>query len=303
MLHRQYTAPGHWGFPKGHQDAVESEKETAIRELKEETGIDAVNLLEDKTFTEHYSFLKDSFQYNKSVKYFIGFVPSMTVVTPENFKTEIPVIGFGVFRIPDGEEVVNAVKWALEAGYRHIDTAMIYKNEEGVGKAIRESGIPREEIFVTTKLWNTDQGYDNALKAIDVSLSKLELSYVDLYLVHWPTAGDHAKGESINKRQETWRAMEEICKLGKARAIGVSNYTITHLEEMKKYVKIPPAINQVEFHPFLYQEELLNYCQQNNITFEAHSPLILGEKLDNEIINSIAKKYGKTSAQIFIISL
>ena len=215
-----------------------------------------------------------------------------------NNKTEIPVIGFGVFRIPDGEEVVNAVKWALEAGYRHIDTAMIYKNEEGVGKAIRESGIPREEIFVTTKLWNTDQGYDNALKAIDVSLSKLELSYVDLYLVHWPTAGDHAKGESINKRQETWRAMEEICKLGKARAIGVSNYTITHLEEMKKYVKIPPAINQVEFHPFLYQEELLNYCQQNNITFEAHSPLILGEKLDNEIINSIAKKYGKTSAQI-----
>ena len=127
-----------------------------------------------------------------------------------NNKTEIPVIGFGVFRIPDGEETVNAVKWALGAGYRMIDAAMIYKNEEGVGKAIKESGIKREEIFVTTKLWNTDQGYDRALKAIDVSLGKLGLSYVDLYLVHWPTAGDASKGESINKREETWRAMEEI---------------------------------------------------------------------------------------------
>ena len=210
-----------------------------------------------------------------------------------NNGVKMPVIGLGTYLSDNEEGVVNAVKWALQAGYRLIVTAATYENEEGVGKGIMESGIPREEIFVTTKLWNTDQGYDNALKAIDVSLSKLELSYVDLYLVHWPTAGDHAKGESINKRQETWRAMEEICKLGKARAIGVSNYTITHLEEMKKYVKIPPAINQVEFHPFLYQEELLNYCQQNNITFEAHSPLILGEKLDNEIINSIAKKYGK----------
>jgi diketogulonate reductase-like aldo/keto reductase len=217
-----------------------------------------------------------------------------------NNKTEIPVIGFGVFRIPEGQEVVNAVKWALAAGYRMIDAAMIYKNEEGVGKAIKESGIPREEIFVTTKLWNTDQGYESALKAIDVSLTKLGLSYVDLYLVHWPTAGDASKGESINKREETWRAMEEIYKSGKAKAIGVSNYMINHLEEMKKYAKIPPAVNQVEFHPFLYQEELLSYCQKHDIAFEAHSPLIHGEHLNNEIIKSVAQKHGKSEAQILL---
>lgn len=217
-----------------------------------------------------------------------------------NNKTEIPVIGFGVFRIQDGEEVINSVKWALGVGYRHIDTAMIYKNEEGVGKAIKESDISREEIFITTKLWNTDQGYESALKAIDVSLAKLGLSYVDLYLVHWPTAGDAAKGESINKREDTWKAMEEIYKSGKAKAIGVSNYTITHLEEMKEYAKISPAINQVEFHPFLFQEELLNYCKQNNIALEAHSPLVHGERLDNEIIDSIAKKYNKTGAQVLL---
>ncbi len=218
-----------------------------------------------------------------------------------NNGTKIPVIGLGVFRIPDGEEVINAVKLALLAGYRMIDTAMIYKNEEGVGKAIRESGIPREEIFVTTKLWNTDQGYESALKAIDVSLAKLGLSYVDLYLIHWPTAsGDRGNFTSINKREETWRAMEEIYKSGKAKAIGVSNYTITHLEEMKKYAKVPPAVNQAEFHPFLYQGELLNYCKQNNITLEAHSPLAHGEKLENESIKNIAKKHGKSSAQVLI---
>jgi len=213
---------------------------------------------------------------------------------------KIPVIGFGVFRIPEGEEVVNAVKCALQAGYRMIDAAMIYKNEEGVGKAIKESGIPREEIFVTTKLWNTDQGYESAFKAMDLSLSKLGLSYVDLYLVHWPTAGDSSKGESINKREETWRAMEEIYRSGKAKAIGVSNYTIKHLEEMKKYAKIPSAVNQVEFHPFLYQEELLNYCKQNHIALEAHSPLVHGEHLDNEIIKNIAQKYGKGCTQILL---
>ena len=217
-----------------------------------------------------------------------------------NNGTQIPVIGFGVFRIPEGQEVINAVKWALEAGYRHIDAAMIYKNEEGVGKAIKESGIPREEIFITTKLWNTDQGYESAFKAIDSSLSKLGLSYVDLYLVHWPTAGDASKGESINKREETWRAMEEIYKSGKAKAVGVSNYTIRHLEEMKQYAKIPPAVNQVEFHPFLYQEELLNYCKQNNIAFEAHSPLVHGEHLDNEIIKSLTTKYSKSGTQILL---
>ena len=195
----------------------------------------------------------------------------------------------------------NAVKWALGAGYRMIDTAMIYGNEEGVGKAIREFGLKREEIFITTKLWNTDQGYESALKAFDTSLAKLGLDYVDLYLVHWPTAsGDRSNFTSINKREETWKAMEEIYKSGRAKAIGVSNYMIVHLEEMKKYAKISPAVNQVEFHPFLYQEELLAYCKQNGIVLEAHSPLANNKGNENEIVKGLAEKYGKSPTQVFI---
>jgi diketogulonate reductase-like aldo/keto reductase len=216
-----------------------------------------------------------------------------------NNGTQMPVVGFGTYKSKDGEEVSNAVKWALQAGYRLIDTAMIYKNEEGVGKGIKESGIPREEIFVTTKLWNADQGYESALLAIDESLKKLDLSYVDLYLVHWPTASVD-ESETNNKREETWKAMEEIYKSGKAKAIGVSNYTIKHLEEMKKYATIMPVVNQVEFHPFLYQEELLNYCKQNNIVLNAYRPLTNGQKIDNEIIKNIAKKYNKSNIQILI---
>ena len=216
-----------------------------------------------------------------------------------NNKTEMPVIGLGTYLSTDGEEVASAVKWALEAGYRLIDTAMIYGNEDGVGKGIKQSGIPREEIFVTTKLWNADQGYENALRAIDVSLSKLGLSYVDLYLIHWPTA-DEKGVTSINKRQETWRAMEEIYKSRKAKAIGVSNYTITHLEEMKKYATIMPAVNQVEFHPFLYQKDLFSYCKQNNIALEAYRPLTKGKRLNNKTVELIAKKYNKTDAQVLL---
>lgn len=218
--------------------------------------------------------------------------------------TNIPVIGFGVFRITDGEEVEKSVQNALTAGYRLIDAALIYKNEKGVGTAIKNSGIPREEIFVTTKLWNTDQGYESTLKAINVSLENLGLSYVDLYLIHWPTASDNLD-ESLDKREETWKAMEEIYKLGKAKAIGVSNFTITHLEEMKKYATVWPMVNQVEFHPFLYQEELMNYCKENNIVMEAHSPLApiadpKSVEYRNENIGIIASKYGKTEAQLLI---
>lgn len=223
---------------------------------------------------------------------------------------DIPNIGFGVFRVKEGEEVESAVIAAIHAGYRHIDTAMIYKNEEGVGTAIKNCGIPRDQLFVTTKLWNLDQGYESTLKAIDASLSKLELDYVDLYLVHWPTASadsneDGSSYQSIDKRKETWKAMEEIYKSGKAKAVGVSNYTISHLEEMKSYATILPMVNQVEFHPFLYQKDLLDYCNQNHIVVEAHSPLApavdpksVGH--ENIKIEEIAKKHNKTKTQILI---
>jgi len=221
-----------------------------------------------------------------------------------NNNVKIPNIGFGVFRIKDGEEVENSVKWALESGYRLIDTAMIYKNEEGVGNAIKSSGIPREEIFITTKLWNIDQGYENAKKAIDLSLEKLGLSYVDLYLIHWPTASEDLN-ESLDKREDAWKAMEEIYSSGKAKAIGVSNYTITHLEEMKKYTTISPMVNQFEFHPFLYQKELVEYCKEHNIIVEAHSPLapiadVKSLEHRNEKISEIAQKHNKSEAQILI---
>jgi diketogulonate reductase-like aldo/keto reductase len=216
-----------------------------------------------------------------------------------NNGVEMPVIGLGTYLSLDGGEVENSVKWALDAGYRLIDTAATYNNEDGVGKAIKESGIPREEIFVTTKLWNTDQGYESTLRAIDTSLEKLGMDYVDLYLVHWPTA-DEEGVLSINKRQETWRAMEEIYKSGKAKAIGVSNFTITHLEEMKGYASVMPAVDQVEFHPFLYQKELLKYCKDNNIVLEAYRPLTKGKRLNDKVIEDIAHKYGKSDAEILI---
>ncbi|OGY98751.1 MAG: glyoxal reductase [Candidatus Liptonbacteria bacterium RIFCSPLOWO2_01_FULL_45_15] len=211
----------------------------------------------------------------------------------------IPVIGIGTYRVEDGEPVTSEIKWALEAGYRLIDTASAYNNEEGVGRAIAESGIPREKLFITTKLQDIDEGYASTLRAIDVSLTKLELTYVDLYLIHWPTASPNHK-ISINKRDETWKAMEEICKSGKAKAIGVSNYTITHLEEMKKYSAILPVINQVEFHPFLYQKELLDYCKENSIALQAHSPLASGNISRNDVIGDIAKKHGKNNTHILI---
>ena len=211
--------------------------------------------------------------------------------TQLNNGTEIPNLGLGVYQTPPGEMTFQAAKYALSIGYRHIDTAKLYGNEGDVGRAIMSSGIPRDEIFVTTKVWNSDQGYDKTLKAIEDSLRRLDLAYVDLYLIHWPVRG---------KIAETWKAMVRILKEGKSRAIGVSNYQIGELQETMKASDIVPAINQVEFHPFLYQKNLLRFCENNKIHVVAYSPLTRGRRLDHKTIEMVSKKYGRTPAQILI---
>lgn len=204
---------------------------------------------------------------------------------------DIPVLGLGTWQTRAGTETVNSVLWALDFGYRHIDTAAIYENEESVGEGIRKSGIPREEIFVTTKVWNSDQGYDKALRAFDRSIKKLGLDYVDLYLIHWPVEG---------LRKDTWKALEYLHGNGKVSSIGVSNYTIKHLEELLELASILPIINQVEFHPYLYQKELMDYCNSKNIIIEAYSPLVRGRKFKDPKLIKIAEKYSKSPAQILI---
>lgn len=208
-----------------------------------------------------------------------------------NNGVEIPYFGLGVYLSSPGEETYNAVRWALEAGYRHVDTAAFYKNEKDVGSAIKDSNVAREDIFVTTKLWNEDHGYDKALKAFDTSLKNLGFDYVDLYLIHWPVA---------ELRNESWRALETILKEGRARAIGVSNYTTTHLRQLLNECQTVPAVNQVEFSPFLYQKGLLEFCSQNNIMLEAYSPLARASKLADGRLKEIASRYGKTPAQVMI---
>lgn len=210
-----------------------------------------------------------------------------------NNGVNMPIIGLGVWQAAEGTEVEKAVAAALAAGYRLIDTAKIYGNEMGVGNAVKSANVPREQLFITTKLWNEDQGYDAALQAIDNSLLELQLSYVDLYLVHWPN-------NNREVREETWRAMEAIFNTGKAKAIGVSNYTIAHLKEMDTYATIPPAVNQIEWNPFVYDTPLLAACKERNIVVEAYSPLSRGERLMDPRITAIAEKYGKTNAQILI---
>ncbi len=213
----------------------------------------------------------------------------------------IPVVGLGVWAVGGSPATENAVTWALESGYRHIDTAAIYGNEQEVGTAILKSGIPRKEIFVTTKLWNDAHGRDSALKAFETSLRRLQMDYVDLYLVHWPFSGwGKSKEYSAEKRKETWQAMEEIYRTGKAKAIGVSNYTIEHLEEMKLFLQIQPTVNQVEFHPFLFRKELMEYCHSHQIALVDYCPLARGRRLSDERITAVAKKYNKTNAQVML---
>ena len=203
----------------------------------------------------------------------------------------MPYLGLGVFQAKDGEETYNAVKWAIEVGYKHIDTAAIYGNEASVGKAIKDSGIARSELFVTTKLWNEDMRQDNQLKAIDQSLKLLGLDYVDLYLIHWPVKGKYI---------ESWKKMEQIYKSGKARAVGISNFNIHHIEDILAVSDLKPVINQCECSPEFTQIELVDYCKQKGIQFEPWSPLGQGNTLKNPKIIAIAQKYGKTPAQIIL---
>ncbi|MEZ2656820.1 aldo/keto reductase [Aneurinibacillus aneurinilyticus] len=203
----------------------------------------------------------------------------------------MPWLGLGVYKTQDGEEVEQAVKAAVEAGYRSIDTASLYHNERGVGKAIQACGIPREDLFITTKIWNSNQGYDSTLYAFEESLKKLGLEYLDLYLIHWPVK---------EKYKETWRAMEKLYKDGLVRAIGVSNFHVHHLEDLLTSAHIIPMVNQVEFHPRLTQKTLLIFCKEKGIQLEAWSPLMRGRLLDEPMLNNIARKHGKTPVQVIL---
>lgn len=205
-----------------------------------------------------------------------------------NNGVEMPMLGFGTFKVPEGNVTVDAVKEALRIGYRHIDTAAYYDNEHGVGEGIKQSGIPRKEIFLTTKLWNSEHGYESTLKAFDVSLKKLGTEYLDLYLIHWP--------KPLNK--ETWRAMEKLYKEGLIKAIGVSNFHVHHLKDLMSSCEIKPMVNQIEFHPYLVQAPLLNFCKEEGIQYEAWSPLMQGKIFEIPLLKELAEKYNRTVAQI-----
>ncbi|SFK03991.1 aldo/keto reductase [Amycolatopsis sacchari] len=209
-----------------------------------------------------------------------------------NNDVEMPSLGFGVYKIPD-DEVEQAVHTAIEAGYRSIDTATLYHNERGVGAAVKSSGLPREELFVTTKLWNTEHGYERALKAFDGSLRQLGLDYVDLYLIHWPVP-------SQDLYVETWRALEKILADGRARAIGVSNFAIPHLRRLLDEAEVVPAVNQVELHPHLQQAQLRGFHAEHGIVTESWSPLARGRMLEHDILTTIARKHGRTPAQVVL---
>ncbi|MET3287742.1 UNVERIFIED_CONTAM: diketogulonate reductase-like aldo/keto reductase [Brevibacillus sp. OAP136] len=203
---------------------------------------------------------------------------------------KMPWLGLGVWKVKEGSEVVDAVKAAIATGYRSIDTAAVYGNEDGVGKGIAESGVARDELFITSKVWNADQGYDSTLQAFDASMSKLGLDVLDLYLIHWPVKG---------KYKETWRALETLYKEGRVRAIGVSNFHVHHLEDLLDGAEVAPMVDQVEFHPLLSQVELRAFAKQHNIQLEAWSPLMQGN-LDLPLLTELSSKYGKTAAQIVL---
>lgn len=211
---------------------------------------------------------------------------------------KIPCIGFGTWKSPD-DVVCESVKKAIEAGYRHIDGAAAYANEAGVGRGIRESGIPREELFITSKLPNADHGYGPAKESFERTLNQMGLEYLDLYLIHWPVVIEHKDGFEQDIL-DTWRAFEELYEAGKIKAIGVSNFMIEHLEILKNHAKIMPMVNQVQLHPQHPQEEMVTYCKENGIVPEAWSPLIQGQAFKRELLIEMAQKYDRTVAQICI---
>ncbi|HEX9340802.1 MAG TPA: aldo/keto reductase [Thermoplasmata archaeon] len=216
---------------------------------------------------------------------------SLDTRVPLTDGTKMPALGLGVWQAASGKETQRAVAAALEAGYRLIDTAKLYGNEQDVGLAVRASKIPRDEIFITTKLWNTDHGYEAALRAFERSRRELDVGSIDLYLIHWPVP---------ELRLESWKALLQLKEKGLARSIGVSNYTIRHLEALLASSPSPPSVNQVEFHPFLYQSDLLAFCRGRDIQLEAYSPLTRGHRLDHPVIRALAAEYGQTPAQVLI---
>ncbi|HJQ64540.1 MAG TPA: aldo/keto reductase [Burkholderiales bacterium] len=217
--------------------------------------------------------------------------PAIDTTIRLNDGVPMPRLGLGVYQITPGGRCKRAVDYALKLGYRHIDTASFYGNEADVGRAVRESGLPREQVFVTTKLWNSDQGYASAIKAGEKSLRLLGLNRIDLYLIHWPEP---------RKRHDSWRALAELRNRGVVRSIGVSNYTVAHLEELMVSSDVVPAVNQVEFNPFLYQRPLLDFCTENGIALIAYCPLARAQKLHDPRLKKIAAKHRKTTAQIMI---
>ncbi|WP_129091479.1 aldo/keto reductase [Bacillus velezensis] len=204
---------------------------------------------------------------------------------------EMPWFGLGVFKVENGSVAADSVEAAIRNGYRSIDTAAIYKNEEGGGEGIRAAGVAREELFITSKVWNEDQGYETTLDAFEKSLERLGLDYLDLYLIHWP---------GKDKYKDTWRALEKLYKDGKIRAIGVSNFQVHHLEELLKDAEIKPMVNQIEFHPRLTQKEVRDFCKAQGIQVEAWAPLMQGQLLDNEVLSQIAEKHNKSVAQVIL---
>lgn len=206
---------------------------------------------------------------------------------------EIPQLGFGVFQIADGQYAKTLMKQAFQLGYRHVDTARVYGNERSVGDAVRQSYLPRNELYVATKLWNTDQGYDSTLRACEESIKQLGLDYIDLYIIHWPVE---------EERLQSWKAMERLREEGMVKSIGVSNFMLNHLEELLQYCNVKPVINQIELHPYNYgyRFDIIEFCLENDIRIEAYAPLTRGHRLTDPKLVQVAEKYDKTSAQVLI---